>query len=251
MDDGTGVEASTRSQGRVSMQREQEKIRQSWTGSSGGDQPPCAKQKIIKETSVHSTSSSGTVSTVNSDDYSSDSSDLQNYLHEVAHSPIRFSLSDARIALSYVQSKMKEQEKTSRPRANQCRATSILKHHQSSSRTYSSFCRLERSIMHHKMELLEGGDEKAFNIYTSNADFVERPLSISMIEDTPTAKVIPAKDDNFCHALRIRSCHAPVARSSKVMFPSRPPTRPPPLQLHRLAHKNNRRFSQDSKSVND
>lgn len=202
---------------------------------SGADQSNM-KETMDKENSLYS----DTASTVDTD-YSSESSDVEHYLNGVAHSPKGFSLSDARMALSYVKGKMKQQEKT-HAGDSQGKLPSSTKPPKSSSKTYSSFHRPEKNVIHHKMELLKNDEKKTFNIYTSNFDFVERSVSISMIEDAPTVKVIPAKYDNQRHALR-RS-------ASKVKFPSLPPLKPPPLQVHTTAsRKHTHGLSRRSKST--
>jgi len=71
---------------------------------------------------------------------------------------------------------------------------------------------------------LKNEGTKRFNIYASDVDFVERPLSVSMIEDVPSVTVLAAEEDA-----------SQSTRRSTVMFPSPPPTKPPPLQLHTSA----------------
>lgn len=116
-----------------------------------------------------------------------------------------------------------------------------------SAKTYSSFRRPERRVVRHRMDLLEDG-RGAFNIYSSEVDFVENPVSISMIEDASddasssdvdlverpvsisriedaAATVVPASDGDR------RRARCP----STVRFPSLPPKRPPPLRMHRTA----------------
>jgi len=218
--------------GILSLQEEKHENEQHLTSSISDDQG--SMMKDTKEESVDSDSAS-TATT----EYSS-GSEVEQYLHEVAHSPRRFSLSDARIALSYVQGKIKQLEKTfdeddscktCLPPHDNRRVLSALKHHECITNTYSSFHRPERNVIRHKMELLKKDRDSTFNIYTSDVHFVERPISISMIEDTSALEVGPVKDDKHCHALRL----------SKVMFPLLPPPKPPPLQLHTAVSRKHRR----------
>ncbi len=94
-----------------------------------------------------------------------------------------------------------------------------------SSRTYSSFSRPENKRVSHKMELLQKDDDDAFNIYSSDVDFIEHPVSISMIEDTPVRQV-QVLSANDCNGNALRS----TLRSSRAMYPLLPPRKPPPLQ---------------------
>lgn len=212
------------------MQEEQKENEQYLASCSSCDERGMMRD-ILEDNSFHSAAS--TVATECSSEI-----EVEQYLHDVAGSPRQFSLADAQIALSYIHRKMKFNPKFERDQ--QCKVLHALKQYKpsfstgsasssktssgsisssSSSKTYSRYHRPERPV-HHETKLLKKDSKNTVNIYTSNVDFVERQVSISMIEDTPAAKVIPAEDDIHHHTLR------------RLLVPSLPPTKPPPLQLH-------------------
>eukprot|EP00581_Thalassiosira_minuscula_P015031 CAMPEP_0183732914 /NCGR_PEP_ID=MMETSP0737-20130205/39696_1 /TAXON_ID=385413 /ORGANISM="Thalassiosira miniscula, Strain CCMP1093" /LENGTH=276 /DNA_ID=CAMNT_0025966055 /DNA_START=88 /DNA_END=918 /DNA_ORIENTATION=+ len=168
--------------------------------------------KLAKTKEEHSVDNDSTSTAVT--EYSTEyESEVEQYLHELARSRRQCSLSDARIALSYVKGKLKEQEKAS----DDC----TIIHSKDSSKTYSSFSRPERSLVRHRLEILRKDNNK-FNIYASDVDFVERPVSISLIEDASSLKVVPVNADNDCQGRSL----------SKTIVPQAPPLKPPPLQVH-------------------
>lgn len=181
----------------------------------------------MKEVTKEENDDSDAASSYNTEYSNSSESEVEHYLQEVALSPRQFTLLDARLALSYVQGKMKQQGIVF-AKDNGCEVLSALHHHKHGSKTYSNFHRPERRIVRHTMELLDKNKENTFNIYMSDdVDFVEHPLSVSLIEKVPAPaiRVVLAKDDDRRHALR----------STRVMFPMLPPLRPPPLQLQTAA----------------
>lgn len=213
--------------------------------SSESDEDPYFQEseRSSRRTSLSDAQASLSYASADDSDYSS-GGEVEQYLHNVARSPRPVSLSDARIALSYVKGKMKQQIEKDYVRDGQCKALSAWEPHRSSSKSYSSFNRPERSVMRGKMELVEKDDKQTFNIYKSEVDFVEHPLSITMIEDTPAVKVTAkSKGDTRRHP---QPSSAISVRSGEVMFPSLPPARPPPLQLHTSASRKHSSVGQHS-----
>lgn len=170
-------------------------------------------QESMKKHSGDENVDSDTASTVATSDYSSESV-VEDYLYEVADSPTRsFSLDDARVAISYVHGKMKHDEKFQQ--------FQYRRRHASGSETYSTFGRPEKSIDSDMTVLPMNSNKETINVYN-------RRGSISMIEDSQVEKILPAKGNTDCH-VSLASSPLSNGSSKKVMFPSLPPTKPPPL----------------------